>query len=311
MVFGGCCTNAWTYEQLLIMSPQIGSALTFSQMLFITTQSLPSFLSFTDSRRLPRLKPRTVPLAQWMLQVLMLTASSLLINWAYAYRVPLTVLIVFRSAGLAVSMLLGYLFLNKQYTPLQVLCVAVVSIGVVLATLSRPVLPSASGATQDDVRLYITGVSMLIMSSILTGILGLLQEITYKTYGPCWKEGVFYTHLLSLPLFVFLSADIKRGISSLLGSNTTTSFVMSLTILAGNLVSQLVCVSGVNRMTSRVSSVSTNLVLTARKALSLCLSVWWFGNGWNVQLSLGAVMVFLGSICFGLTTREKPKVKVS
>lgn len=76
-----------------------GSALTFSQMLFITTQSLPSFVTFGPNRLLPRLKPRQVPLKNWLLQVLVLTSGSLLNNWAFAYKVPLTIQIVFRSAG--------------------------------------------------------------------------------------------------------------------------------------------------------------------------------------------------------------------
>ena len=112
--------NAWTYEQLLTTSPQIGaffpikfyyicllnawwelgSALTFFQMLFITLHTSPSFLTFQKSSWLPRLKPRQVPIIQWTLQVFLVTAGSLLLNWAHAYKVPLTVLIVFRSAGL-------------------------------------------------------------------------------------------------------------------------------------------------------------------------------------------------------------------
>ena len=64
--------------------------------------------------------------------MLVLTAGSLLNNWVFAYKVPLTVQIVFRSGsmflaficvhvlkvflGLAVSMLFGYLFLKKAYT---------------------------------------------------------------------------------------------------------------------------------------------------------------------------------------------------
>ncbi|KAF8630966.1 hypothetical protein AX17_005322 [Amanita inopinata Kibby_2008] len=307
MILGGCCANAWANEQLFIQSPRIGSALTFSQMLFITVQSLPSFLSFTESSPWrSRLKPRQVPLSQWTLQVLLVTASSLLNNWAYAYHVPLTILIIFRSAGLAVSMLLGYLFLKKRYTPAQIMCVAVVSVGVVVATLSRLAPPSSSRTstsvvgTKEDTYLYMIGVSMLIVSSIFTGVLGLLQECTYKTYGPCWKEGVFYTHFLSLPIFVFLLGDIKQGISSLSYSQSASSSTIPFFILIGSLVSQLICVSGVNRLNSQMSSVSTNIVLTTRKALSLCFSVWWFGNGWNQQLGVGAAMVFLGSLTFSL-----------
>ena len=70
-------------------------------MLFITAQSLPSFLVRVPGQWCPRLKSRQVPLRQWALQVLVLTAGSLLNNWAFAYDVPLTVLIVFRSAGVS------------------------------------------------------------------------------------------------------------------------------------------------------------------------------------------------------------------
>ena len=111
---------------------------------------------------------------------------------------------------------------------------------------------------------------MLVVSLFLTGFLGVLQERTYKQYGPCWREGVFYTvcivdcnlerkdpsfdilffkHFLSLPIFLFLVSDIKQGFWSLStanGSATLASFL----ILGSNLVSQLVCVSGVNRLSS-------------------------------------------------------------
>ena len=61
---------------------------------------------------------------------------------------------------------------------------------------------------------------------------------------------------------------------------------------------------------------STNLVLTARKAISLCFSVWWFGNGWNAQLGVGAGMVFLGSLLYTVVTsrgsgRASPKRAVA
>ena len=131
----------------------------------------------------------------------------------------------------------------------------------------------------------------------------------------------FSKHLLSLPFFAFLGRDIKQGLSSLSSPQSATSTVTSFVILAGNLITQLVCVSGVNRLTSvrganflylilwgtyidgikkQVSSVSTNIVLTARKALSLCFSVWWFGNEWNMKLGTGAFMVFCGSLIYTL-----------
>lgn len=86
-----------------------GTALTFSQMLFVTLHSLPSFLVWYRPKWLPKavpisiptpsLKTRQVPLSQWALQVLVLTTGSLLNNWAFGFQVPLTVQIIFRSAG--------------------------------------------------------------------------------------------------------------------------------------------------------------------------------------------------------------------
>ncbi|KAJ7695726.1 UAA transporter [Mycena rosella] len=311
MVMGGCCVNVWAYEQLLMMNARIGSALTFSQVLFITAQSLPAFLVFHPGHRLPRFKPRQVPIKHWAAQVLLLTTGSLLNNWAFAYNIPLTILIVFRSAvGLAVSMVFGFLFAGKRYTAMQVVSVLVVSAGVILATLARPSAAAAAKQaahpqTAEDLRKYTIGVSMLVTSLVLTGLFGLLQERTYKRYGPCWKEGVFYTHFLSLPVFLFLVRDVQQGLRSLSEPTTDSSAMASWLILGLNLCSQLVCVSGVNRLSSQVSSVSTNLVLTARKAISLCFSVWWFGNEWNAELGIGAGMVFSGTLLFTVSGPKK------
>ncbi|KAF9046489.1 UAA transporter [Panaeolus papilionaceus] len=303
LVLGGCCSNVVSYEQLLIMNPRIGSALTFSQMLFITLQSLPSFLQYDKLSHLPRLKPRQVPLSQWALQVVLVISGSLLNNWAYAYNVPLTILIVFRSAGLPVSMLFGRLFLKKSYSILQIFSVFIVTFGVILVTLSRTSSSTTNSdfsklMSPEDLKRYIMGIGMMVISLLCTGLLGILQELTYGKYGPCWKEGVFYTHFLSLPVFLFLGSDVKQGISSLVQPGSTASTMRSFAILGINLLTQLACVSGVNRLSSQVSSVSTNIALTVRKALSLCFSVWWFGNPWNAQLGSGALMVFVGSLLY-------------
>jgi len=303
LVFGGCCSNVWSFEELLRSSSQLGTLITFGQMLFITCHSLPSFIQWHKAGllTLPTLIPRQVPLGEWALQVAVLMSGALLNNWAFAYNVPLTLQIVFRSSGLPVSMLLGHLVLKKRYRLSQLLSVFLVSVGVILATTSRP---SAKVSYKDDDRsVYLTGILMLSISLFLTGILGILQEQTYKKYGPCWREGVFYTHLLSLPMFLFLIGDIRKGLDIL---GASAPHVMGLrwtyVVFVANLFTQLICVSGVNQMTSRVSSVTTNLVLTTRKAFSLCLSVWIFRGEWNSGLIIGAIFVFFGSFLYTLST---------
>ena len=147
-------------------------------------------------------------------------------------------------------------------------------------------------------------------------------------YGRVFETEILSKHFLSLPFFIFLGKDIKQGLSSLSSPQSSTSTATSFMILAANLITQLACVSGVNSLTSvrgtilysilwktyflgvkkQVSSVSTNIVLTARKALSLCFSVWWFGNEWNMKLGTGAFMVFCGSLVYTLAL---PKDKIN
>jgi len=305
LIFGGCCSNVWTYEQLLRQSPKIGSALTFSQMLFITLQSLPSFIEWRKSRGdvvFPALKQRQAPISHWAAQVLLLTAGSLLNNWVYAFHVPLTVQIVFRSAGVVIAMILGRYILRRRYTSRQVLAVLLVSIGVSIASIST----SSSTATSlhNFSTTYLYGIVMLIASLFATAILGILQERTYRAYGPCWREGIFYTHLLSLPIFIFLRNDVIQGFKSLSASSMGSPTSLPYIFLAMNLLTQVVCVSGVNKLTSATSSVSTSVILTVRKAISLCLSIWYFGSDWNYSLVFGAGMVFVGSLAYSTPRRS-------
>ena len=69
-------------------------------------------------------------------------------------------------------------------------------------------------------------------------------------HRPVFEAESLSKHFLSLPFFAFLGRDIKQGFSSLSSAQSTTSTVTSFMILAANLITQLVCVSGVNSLTS-------------------------------------------------------------
>ena len=89
--------------------------------------------------------------------------------------------------------------------------VLLVTLGVILATTSQPTQSKPKDTTHNnvaktvDLTRYSIGVAMLTVSLFLTGMLGLLQERTYTRYGPCWKEGVFYT--VRLPLWTISTAS--------------------------------------------------------------------------------------------------------
>jgi len=110
--------------------------------------------------------------------------------------------------------------------PFAKIALAVVSSGVIIATLSRPRAGPASPATtnhtitsgtsaaaahtdSDALRgTYALGIAMLVASIICTGVHGALQERTYNKYGPHWREGVFYTVRPSAP-HTFIQSNHK------------------------------------------------------------------------------------------------------
>ena len=56
-----------------------------------------------------------------------------------------------------------------------------------------------------ELKQYSVGIGMMVVSLLCTGILGMLQERTYRKYGPCWREGVFY-------MVRCLYRELRRGL---------------------------------------------------------------------------------------------------
>lgn len=130
LVFGGCCrcvvfilrkvpsnltwpnSNAITLEQLTSDYPKAGSLITFFQFIIVSLYGLPRHITWT--RYGPRFKPRRIPLTPYLVQVALFYFISLLNNAAFGYRIPMAVHIIFRSGGLIISMVLGWLVVGKR-----------------------------------------------------------------------------------------------------------------------------------------------------------------------------------------------------
>lgn len=117
LVFGGCCANALTLEQLTLVYPSFGTLITFLQFLLISLHGIPNHITWT--RYGPRFKPRKIPLLPYLGQVTLFYGISLLNNAAFAYKIPMPVHIIFRSGGLVVSMILGWLISKKRFVGSQ------------------------------------------------------------------------------------------------------------------------------------------------------------------------------------------------
>ena len=171
-----------------------------------------------------------------------------------------------------------------------------------------------------------TGLSILFLAQLLSAVMGLYTQATYSTYGPHWHENLFYSHFLSLPLFLPFLPSLRQQLSQLLMSQPLdlsslwprtdqniswidkiyslfiTSRKQSPTIslripthmvtLALNALTQYACIRGVNLLGARTSALGVSIVLNVRKLISLFASIWLFGNSLPWGVLLGAAVVF-------------------
>lgn len=156
--------------------------------------------------------------------------------------------------------------------------------------------------------------------------MGLYTEETYKQYGPHWRENLFYSHLLALPLFVPFLPSIRQQFMRLANSPQLTlpspeaypelplviqGYIKSVRVpsqlayLAVNVLTQYACIRGVNLLAAAASALTVTIVLNIRKLVSLLLSIWLFGNRLSPGTMLGALLVFFSGGLYGLAGPKK------
>ena len=175
---------------------------------------------------------------------------------------------------------------------------------------------------------FITGLSILAIAQLLSAIMGIYTELTYSKYGRYWHENLFYQHCLSIPMFFpffpslleqfkklvhsepvrlssslshfpHLKADSLFDLGKLrLPTMMLTPSVVEVALpkhlfnLALNAGTQFACIRGVNALSARTSALGVSIVLNVRKLVSLCVSLWLFGNKLPPGVLLGAAIVF-------------------
>lgn len=153
--------------------------------------------------------------------------------------------------------------------------------------------------------------------------MGLYTEETYRQYGPQWKENLFYSHLLSLPLFIPFLPSLSRQFMRLADSPPLTlplvklvdyqalppniqrgleavQIPSQLVYLVLNVLTQYACIRGVNLLAAASSALTVTIVLNIRKLVSLLFSIWLFGNRLAAGTLIGAVVVFFAGGLYSL-----------
>ncbi|KAF2226549.1 UAA transporter [Elsinoe ampelina] len=357
LIFGGCCSNVYALEEILKQEPDSGLLITALQFLLATLLSLPTQLSPSPSpspRNPPSSAPHKppVPFPRWALIASMFFAVNMLNNWAFAFSISVPVHIILRSFGSVWTMLAGWLR-GKRYTPLQTFSVVLLTFGVIVSAwadaegkgkVSSPSTgSSAAGQTggkgpgagagpgaDKGMRNFLSGLGLLLAAQILSAWMGIFVQDTYAAYTTTWRENLFWSHFLSLPLFLPVAPVLRRQYASLAATPGVAGALRSLAkspvlgegmrpwvmrlaewsrdvpsgvfFLAVNAATQLACISGVNLLSSRSSAVTVTIVLNVRKLVSFIFSTWLFGHVLSGRMMVGAGLVFGSGALYGWET---------
>lgn len=315
LIFGGCCSNVFALEAIIKVEPASGTLLTFVQFLFV---AITGYVSQFDSSRPPFfIAPNKVPIRRWLINIVLFFGINVLNNHAFSYDISVPVHIILRSGGSITTMIAGSLW-GKRYSRIQVVAVLLLTVGVITAAWSDAQSkgkPSDEPSESDST--FSRGLVILFVAQALSAIMGLYTEETYKKYGGHWKENLFYSHLLSLPLFLPFSTSLYRQFMRLANSPPLTlpAYVEQLALpanvpnsirdslkeiyipsqvvfLALNVLTQYACIRGVNLLAAVSSALTVTIVLNIRKLVSLLLSIWLFGNRLAPGTLVGAIVVF-------------------
>ncbi|CAJ2513357.1 Uu.00g014760.m01.CDS01 [Anthostomella pinea] len=345
LIFGGCCSNVFALEAIIKVEPASGTLLTFVQFLFV---AVTGYVSQFDSSRPPFfLKPNRVPIRRWIINIVLFFSINVLNNHAFSYDISVPVHIILRSGGSITTMVAGGLY-GKRYSRIQVVAVLLLTVGVITAAWSDAqskarapfLLPlpchfgtnKAQDASADESHegtpSFSTGLAVLFVAQIMSAVMGLYTEETYKQYGPHWKENLFYSHLLSLPLFLPFTQSLVGQFMRLANSPPLTLplpreqvnlsaipealrhkvegfYIPSqVAYLALNVLTQYACIRGVNLLAAASSALTVTIVLNIRKLVSLLLSIWLFGNRLATGTLIGAVVVFSAGGLYSLDSKK-------
>jgi dolichyl-phosphate-mannose-protein mannosyltransferase len=164
------------------------------------------------------------------------------------------------------------------------------------------------------------GLLILLVAQLLSAYMGAYVEDIYRDHGKDWQANLFYSHLLSIPMFTgfapilydqftrlqssqpfsvppSVAAQLPPSLNKALAS--TSQHVIYLT---ANAITQLLCITGVNILSANTSAVTVTIVLNIRKLVSFMLSIWIFGNQMGGLMKVGAAVVFGAGALYGWET---------
>lgn len=306
LVFIGCCTNVIFLELIIREDSGSGNIITFFQFALVAVEG---FLFSTSCLRVQT----HIPVKEHMMMVGFYFTVSLVNNYALNFNIPMPLHMIFRAGSLMANMMLGIYLLKKVYPVSKYVAVAMITVGISMATMASAnqmenVIntkdSTATSYVMESTRLTV-GVLMLVFAMFVSAWMGVCQEVLYKKYGKHPREAMFYTHALPLPGFLLLTSDIWSKMLVFSASEPIDLGIGSVPLvpklwayLVGNCLTQYVCIRGVFILTTECPSLVVTLIVTLRKFVSLLFSIFYFQNPFTTSHWAATALVFSGTALF-------------
>lgn len=262
-VFVGCVVNNWVLELIVskkanpYADPGAGSLLTLLQFMFIAAVSLPAALHFgksTTGRTRVAFKPTVIPVREYVKMTAVFFAMSFLNNAAFSFHISQPLHMVFRSANLVTTFVMGKWLFGRKYTLKQLACIVLLTAGAASATFAEALAgdtakaaaaaaggggqqqpctncptgvapstaaaaasaalasssssPPATGEGLGYMAWWFVGIGILVSVLVLQSVLSNMQSIASSKYGKAPEESLFYTHTLSVPMFLLAAPTL-------------------------------------------------------------------------------------------------------
>ena len=227
-------------------------------------------------------------------------------NNADTYAIDMTLKYVFKQGGLPITLVIAYLFFQKRYHLRQILGVIIIAIGVFFCTMGSINATSSTQAENSDTLSMCKGIAHLLFSLVCASLLGLFQEISFEKFGDHIMEVLFYTNLFQLPFFLgwywhklfmiphLISNSPEITVIPVVGVNVTMcGFLLFVCVFA-----QIFGKIAITKLNNESNTLTTEVVSTVRKFLSIIVSIFWLGNPFTFCTGLGIVFLFVGCVMF-------------
>lgn len=191
---------------------------------------------------------------------------NLMNNSAFLFKISVPLHIIIRSGGPVTSMIIGYLYNSKRYTRMQVFAVFMLSVGVVTAALADASSKGKSldiGLSTDRTSVRtVVGFGVLGLAMVLAAFQGVYADRLYQRYGRNnWREGLFYSHALSLSMLIPTYSKFVPQIRALLSSPSIIASSPRLASVSSTLSSATSTISSTSTATPSPFSTHTSFLL--------------------------------------------------